>query len=173
MSNFKRYYKDNNLVFITIVTYNRQPILIDNIELLRNSLKEIKYNYTIIAGIVLPDHLHLLIQTENAEDYPKIIASFKANFSKSMPKNLSQTSYQLNRREKGVWQRKYYDHIIRDEKDFNKHLDYIHYNSMKHLEIVPKKWQYSSFNRFVKENFYEGNWCNFDDKNNINEMNLE
>ena len=173
MSNFKRYYQDNNIVFITIVTYNRQPLLVDNINLLRNSLKEIKYNYKIIAGIVLPDHLHFLIQIENAEECPKVIASFKANFSRTMPKNLNQTSNQLNRREKGIWQRKYYDHIIRDEKDFNKHLDYIHYNSMKHLDITPKDWEFSSFNIFVKNGFYEENWCNFDDRNNINEMDLE
>ena len=106
-------------------------------------------------------------------DCPKIIASFKTNFSRTMPKNLNQTSNQLNRREKGIWQRKYYDHIIRDEKDFNKHLDYIHYNSMKHLEITPKDWEFSSFNIFVKNGFYEENWCNFDDRNNINEMDLE
>jgi putative transposase len=173
MSNFKRYYQNNNMVFITIVTYNRKPLLVDNINLLRNSLKNIKYNCKIIAGIVLPDHLHLLIQTEKAEDYPKIIASFKANFSKSLPKNLNQTLNQLNRREKGIWQRKYYDHIIRDEKDFNKHLDYIHYNSMKHLGIAPIAWEFSSFKKFVKKCFYEENWCNFDDKNNINSMNLE
>ena len=173
MSNFIRYYKDNNIVFVTIVTYNRQPILVENIELLRNSLKEIKYKYKIIAGIVLPDHVHLLIQTEKADDFPKIIASLKVNFSKSMPKNINQTNNQLNRREKGIWQRKYYDHIIRDEKDFNKHLDYIHYNSVKHLNIVPKDWEFSSFKKFAEKGFYEENWCNFGDKNNILNMNLE
>ena len=173
MSNFIRYYKDNNIVFVTIVTYNRQPILVENIELLRNSLKEIKYKYKIIAGIVLPDHVHLLIQTEKADDFPKIIASLKVNFSKSMPKNINQTNNQLNRREKGIWQRKYYDHIIRDEKDFNKHLDYIHYNSVKHLNIAPKDWEFSSFKKFAEKGLYEENWCNFGDKNNILNMNLE
>ena len=51
---------------------------------------------------------------------------------------MNQTQKQLLRREKGIWQRKYYDHIIRDDMDFNKHLDYIHYNSVKHLNISPK-----------------------------------
>ena len=61
MSNFKRYYQDKNIVFITIVTYNRQQILVENIELLRQSFKKVKYSYEIIAGIVLPDHLHILM----------------------------------------------------------------------------------------------------------------
>ena len=101
MSNFKRYYQDKNIVFITIVTYNRQQILVKNIELLRQSFKNVKYNYEIIAGIVLPDHLHILIQTDEASDYSKIISSFKSNFSRLLPKNINQTEAQLDRREKG------------------------------------------------------------------------
>ena len=91
MSNFKRYYQDKNIVFITIVTYNRQQILVKNIELLRQSFKDVKYNYEIIAGIVMPDHLHILIQTDKAPNYSNIISSFKSNFSRLMPKNINQT----------------------------------------------------------------------------------
>ena len=173
MSNFKRYYQDKNIVFITIVTYNRQQILVENIELLRQSFKNVKYSYEIIAGIVLPDHLHILMQTDKASGYSKIISSLKSNFSRLLPKNMNQTQKQLLRREKGIWQRKYYDHIIRDDMDFNKHLDYIHYNSVKHLNISPKDWEFSSFKKFVKQGFYQENWCNFDDKNGILNMNLE
>ena len=173
MSNFKRYYKDKNIVFITIVTYNRQQILVKNIELLRQSFKNVRYNYEIIAGIVMSDHLHILMQTDKASDYAKIISSFKSNFSRLMPRNMNQTKSQLDRREKGIWQRKYYDHIIRDEMDFNKHLDYIHYNSIKHLNISPKDWEFSSFKKFVKQGFYQEDWCNFDDKNDVLNMDLE
>ena len=90
-----------------------------------------------------------------------------------MPMNMNQTEAQLDRREKGIWQRKYYDHIIRDENDFNKHLDYIHYNSMKHLNIAPIVWEFSSFKKFVKQGFYQEDWCNFDNKNDILNMDLE
>ena len=173
MSNFKRYYQDKNIVFITIVTYNRQQILVENIELLRHSFKNVKYSYEIIAGIVLPDHLHILMQTDKASGYSKIISSLKSNFSRLLPKNMNQTQKQLLRREKGIWQRKYYDHIIRDDMDFNKHLDYIHYNSVKHLNISPKDWQFSSFKKFVKQGFYQEDWCNFNDKNCVLNMDLE
>ena len=141
--------------------------------MLRYSLKEVKYDYKIIAGIVLPNHLHILIQTDKASDYSKIISSFKSNFSWLLPKNMNQTEAQLDRREKGIWQRKYYDHIIRDDMDFNKHLDYIHYNPMKHYNIAPKDWQYSSFNKFVEDGYYEKDWCNFEDKYDINKSDYE
>ena len=91
MSNFKRYYQNNNLVFVTIVTYNRQPILIDNIEKLRNAFKFVKYEYKLIAAVVLPDHMHLIIQTQNAGDFSKIITYVKANFSKMMQTMLTKS----------------------------------------------------------------------------------
>ena len=77
------------------------------------------------------------------------------------------------RNEKGIWQRRYYDHIIRDENDLLKHIDYIHFNSMKHYDIAPKEWKYSSFKKFVRNNYYDENWCNFGDKNNISDLELE
>lgn len=173
MSNFRRFYRDNNIVFVTIVTYKRQPLLIDNIDYVRNALKGIKYNFKIIAVIVLPDHIHIMFQTQNSNEFSKIVTSFKTNFSRQMPFNENQTDYQKQRREKGIWQRKYYDHIIRNEQDYNKYLDYIHYNSMKHLNIPPKDWKFSSFKKFSDAGFYDINWCNYNDKNSIIDMNLE
>lgn len=173
MSNFRRYYIQNGIVFVTMVTYNREPILIKHIELLRESLKSIKYHFTIIAGIVMPNHLHLLIQVHNSNEYPKIITSFKSYFSRNMPKNYNQTMAQIKRREKGIWQRKYYDHLIRDENDLNKHIDYIHYNSLKHMNINPCDWEYSTFKLFVENGYYQSDWCNFRDKNNIIGLDLE
>ena len=90
MSEFRRYYNNNNIVFITIVIYNRNPILIDNIDLLRNSFKNIKYKYNIIAGIILPDHLHILLQSEKAENFSKIIAV------RSVGKNGMKTTFLSN-----------------------------------------------------------------------------
>ena len=156
-----------------MVTYNRNPILINNVDLLRKSFKSVKFNYKVIAGIVLPDHMHIILRVENAEEFPKIIAAIKAYFSINMPVNSNQTKEQRLRREKGIWQRKYYDHIIRDENDFNRHLDYIHYNSIKHLNIIPRSWEYSSFKKFVKIGLYDLNWCNFEDKYKIIKMDLE
>ena len=72
-----------------------------------------------------------------------------------------------------TYKRRYYDHIIRNENDLNRHLDYIHYNSIKHYHISPKDWKYSSFEKFVNLGFYDDDWCNFGDKNLICELDLE
>lgn len=182
MSNYRRYFKSfNNPTFITIVTKNRREILIKYIDILKECLNISinKFKYKFIAGTVLKDHCHLLISTETPENIPKIIHDIKYNFSTKLPLEVienfkkSLTISEQKRGEKGVWQRRYYDHIIRDENDFNKHLDYIHFNSKKHYDILPKDWKYSSFHKFVKNGYYDNNWCNVADKFKINNLNLE
>ena len=74
MSNYRRHYSFGKITFITIVIYNRQPILPDNIELIRNAWKSVKYPFKIHAGVVLKDHIHILIEPENTSDTPKIIS---------------------------------------------------------------------------------------------------
>lgn len=173
MSYYRRHYNFGQIVFITIVTYNRRPILIENINLIRAAFKNIKYNFKIIAGCVLKDHIHILIEPENVKDIPFIISFFKQYVSKNISNPPEQNIIQQRRKEKGVWQRRYYDHIIRDEKDLNRHLDYIHYNPMKHYNISPINWKYSSFQKFVEQGMYSKEWCNFDDVNDIKNLNLE
>ncbi len=173
MSNYLRYFVPNATVFVTMVTQNRNPILIKNIKILRNSLKSVKQQYEIIAGCIMPDHIHILIKPDNMNDLPKVITSIKYGFSKHLPKSEDLSESNIKRKEKGIWQRRYYDHIIRDENDLHKHLDYIHYNSYKHYNIAPKDWEYSSFNWFVQEGLYEKDWLNVGDKYNILDMNIE
>ena len=79
----------------------------------------------------------------------------------------------INRKEKGIWQRRYWEHTIRDENDLHKHIDYIHYNSMKHYNIIPKDWKYSSFKKFAKLGLYDEDWCNYKDENEIKNLDLE
>ena len=178
---YKRYFYSGKLVFITIVTFNRIPILVKNIELVREALKSVKYKFDIVAGVVMPDHMHFIIAPENINETSLIISFFKQYFTKNYISSVGldpriqniQSSSRISKKEKNVWQRRFYDHIIRDEQDFNKHIDYIHYNPMKHLCVAPKDWEFSSFKKFVDNGFYENDWCNFGDKNNIEKMNLE
>ena len=72
-----------------------------------------------------------------------------------------------------IWQRRYWEHTIINKEDLYKHIDYIHYNSMKHYGIIPKNWEFSSFYRFVEKGYYEKDWCNFEDIHKINELDLE
>ncbi len=179
MSDYKRYFDSKSqVVFITFVTYQRQNILIENIEILRNAFEvsKSKYNFKIIAITIMKNHCHLLLQVFNSNEISKIIRDIKYNFSKNISNKYINKELSLSaqkRGEKGIWQRRHYDHIIRDEVDLYKHIDYIHYNSIKHYKILPKNWEYSSFKNFVKNNYYDENWCNLNDKNDINSMDLE
>jgi len=154
MSNYKRIYLENYSYYITVVTQNRRPILIDNIELLRDSFRRSKkrYDYVINAIVILPDHIHMIITPKNPKDYSKIIALIKRSFTYGLDMktkeeskfNLSASSYRRNL--SGVWQKRFYEHTIRDEKDYSKILDYIYINPIKHgLVKNIEDWKYSSF----------------------------
>ena len=171
MANYKRLFIDGYSYFITIVTYQRNPILIDNIKLLKESLiySKKKYQYNIDAIVILPEHLHIIITPKIAKEYSNIIKDIKSYFSKHCEERYYNHLYQsISRIKKGykaVWQKRFYEHTIRDERDYKTRLDYIHFNPVKHnLANKAKDWEYSSFNKFVKNGIYNINWGDFDEK---------
>ena len=105
----------------------------------------------------MQNHLHMILKLKNIKEYPKIIYSIKFYFSHRLNKNNKISESKLKK----------------GEKDLYTHLDYIHYNSMKHYQIPPRNWKYLTFLKFVEKGYYDINWCNFDDVNNINDLNLE
>ena len=177
--NYRRLFIPNSIVFITIVTYERKEILMQNIELLRCAIKQTKqkYQFDIVAICVLTNHIHMLLKPFKIEEYPNIIKNIKRNFSANFDISQIPDYYEsISRKikgEKSIWQRRYFEHTIITEEDLNKHIDYIHYNSMKHYNITPKDWEYSTFKEFVKNGYYEQDWCNFEDRNNLNNMDFE
>lgn len=84
MPNYRRLFIDNSYLFLTVVTAQRKPLLINNINILRTSFKRAKeiYNFEIYASVILPDHMHLILIPETINEYPKIIRAIKYNFSK-------------------------------------------------------------------------------------------
>jgi len=170
MSNYTRIFAQGHAYFITITTEKRRPILIDNITLLRQAFANSKqyFNYTIDSICILPDHLHMVIYPSNASDYPNIIKSIKIYFSKHFDLTYITTRSQTNKKELGIWQRRYYEHTIRDEKELEIYRNYIHYNPVKHhLTNSAKKWEYSSFSKFVKNGFYTIDWYILDENINL------
>ena len=152
MSNYRRVFLDGYSYYLTIVTHQRQPILIDNITLLRQSFSQSKkrFVYTIDAIVVLPDHLHMVITPENATDYPKIVGAIKAYFSRYYSEDeterLAQSFSRHKKRYKAVWQKKYYEHTIRNEHDWYQTMNYMQYNPVKHGWVeCAEDWVYSSF----------------------------
>ena len=111
----------------------------------------------------------MIIKPDDIKLYPTIIGCIKSTFTK-----ISKIEHvNNNKRESDIWQRRYWEHTIRNEEDLYQHIDYIHYNSMKHYQIAPKDWEFSSFKKFVKNGYYEIDWCNFEDIHKINEYNWE
>ena len=173
MSNYIRFFNnDYNIVFFTLVTNNRIPILINNMEILRKSFiyTKQKFSYEIISAVVLNDHIHIILKLQKTTDYPEIIRLIKYYFSihidvgghaDALP-TLQVSESKNKKREKGIWQRRYWEHTIRDENDLNMHIDYIHYNPVKHGFVkMAKDWKYSTFKNFVKDGYYDENWCDF------------
>ncbi len=149
MANYKRVFLDGYSYFITVVTHRREPILIDNIDILRESFRESKrfYKYKIEAIVILPDHFHMIIRPQNSKDYPNIIKSIKYNFTKNYHKDeVEQSISRYKRGMRAVWQKRYYEHTIRDEEDYIRCLEYIYHNPLKHNYVSDaKEWRYSSF----------------------------
>ena len=167
---YKRVFIPNSILFITIVTKDRRFILLENITSLISAIEQTKnfYDYDIVGYVVLDNHIHLLLKPDDINQYPKIIRSIKYNFTKDV--GIAMPTYDKIE----VWQNRYFEHTIIDEEDLNKHLDYIHYNPVKHGYVnKARDWKYSSFHEYVKNGFYDEDWCNFEDKYKIKECDYE
>jgi len=152
MANYKRIYADGYSYFITVTTHRRNPILIDTIDLLRESFRASKnvFDYRIDAIVIMPDHFHMIITPHESAIYPKIIGYIKAYFSKHCDPKYYADAHQSNSRSrsryKPVWQKRYFEHTIRNEKDWNEKITYMQNNPVKHgLVASINDWPYSSF----------------------------
>jgi putative transposase len=171
MPNYKRVFIENHYYFITAVIKNRKlQLLTDNTTYFKKALKasKLSYEYEIYALVVMSNHFHIIINPKNKNDYPQIISSIKREFTKQLDTNLLTklakylTPSQIKHRESGVWQRRYFEHTVRNQQDLNHLTDYIHYNPVKYGFVKrAKDWQYSSFMKFVKNHHYDKNWCDF------------
>ena len=157
---YRRFYQPGARYFFTVVTANRKPLLINNIDRLRAAFKMCvtRYPFEIEAMVVLPDHLHTLWRLpEGDADFSKRWMVIKRHFSSGLPQADVSLS-KIKKREKGIWQRRFWEHYIRGEDDWRKHMDYIHFNPVKHGYVdSPADWQYSSFSQAVDKGWYEPN----------------
>ncbi len=155
--NIRRYYVPNSIVFITQVVAHRQPIFrnAQHFQLLRDILYEAKqrYPFTMLGYCFLPDHFHLLIKPAAGITHSQIMHSIKPNFTKAYKKQIGIDGSMK------FWQKRYWDHVIRDEQDLAHHLDYIHYNPVKHqLVAKPEEWARSSFRHWKAKGVYPDRW---------------
>jgi putative transposase len=110
-----------------------------------------RLDYEMIAWVIMPDHVHLLINPKR-QNLSAVIQRIKMSFAKRL-------MFRAGTPRAKVWQSRFWDHIIRDSDDMRRHLDYIHYNPVKHgLVKKPGDWGQSSFEDFLKSGYYEGDW---------------
>ena len=147
--------------FFTVVTYQRQPLLTlpENIERLRNAFRREreKHPFEIDAIVILPDHLHTLWRLpEGDDDYSSRWSRIKRYFSVGcVGVDAVRSASRQRKRERPVWQRRFWEHRIRDEVDWRRHMDYIHYNPVRHGHCdAAREWPYSSFMRWVRQGGY-------------------
>lgn len=163
MPNYRRARVQGGTYFFTVVTHRRRPLfnVSANVQRLRTALRRTRaaYPFQIEAMVVLPDHLHALWTLPDGDnDHARRWRLVKTLFTQSSPEDV--TAERARRPgEQPVWQRRYWEHLIREEEDFRRHMDYIHYNPVKHgLVAQPGDWPYSSFHQAVKKAWYPPDW---------------
>ena len=156
MPEYRRFTVPGSTVFLTLVTGRREPLFADplNVERLKSALCAVRgeWPFEVAAGVVLPDHLHFLWTLPPGDAaYSKRAGRMKVKFTSQLDERLPVArASQVKHRESGVWQRRFWEHTIRDEDDFLRHLDYIHYNPVRHgYATCPPAWPHSSFAKWV------------------------
>ena len=172
MTNIRRYHLPNQAVFITAVCHQRKLILANAKEkqLFLEIMREVKTEipFQLIAYVILNDHFHCLIRPEANSDFPRIIQSLKLRFTHRWKReNAVEIPVTL-------WQRRFWDHVIRDTEDLHRHLDYIHYNPVKHGYVKdPNDYNWSSFKAHQAKGRYPTGWGMTQIPDAIKSMDLE
>lgn len=180
MSNYRRANTQGGTYFFTVVTYRRQCFLCN--EQVRLALREginfarEVHPFSIDAWVLLPDHLHCIwtLPPDDA-DFGVRWAMIKRFVTKQCNPELRRADWmkpsKLQRKESTLWQRRFWEHQIRDERDFEKHIDYIHYNPVKHgLVKQASDWPYSTIHRYVKAGVYGPHWAGVSPENQLVEV---
>ncbi|WKZ31880.1 MAG: transposase [Thermodesulfobacteriota bacterium] len=166
MSDYRRA-RGGSTYFFTVVTYMRQPILcLDySLKAFEETTREVRRDrpFELKAWVVLPDHIHAIWELPDGDsDFSTRWALIKKGFTKKVSGSLKTPhpdSSRIKRREGTVWQRRFWEHKIRDDADLSAHVEYIHYNPVKHgLASAPREWVYSSFREYVEKRLYAPDW---------------
>jgi putative transposase len=164
MPRYIRAFVPGGTFFFTLaILERRRGLLTKNIDLLRRSFSEERARrpFQIDAIVVMPDHLHCIwtLPPDDA-DFSSRWQAIKASFSRGVPFSEHLSERRQAKGERGVWQRRFWEHVIRDERDFERHVDYIHYNPVKHgYTRSPGEWPHSSFSRYVDAGIYATDWA--------------
>jgi putative transposase len=151
--------------FFTVNLAERRgnTLLVDRIDALGAAIRRSRdeHPFDMLAFVVLPDHLHCIWQLPAGDsDYPTRWRLIKSRFSRSLASTERRNPSRLAKSERGIWQRRYWEHLIRDADDLRAHLDDIHFNSVKHGHVADvAQWPHSSFHRHVRAGLLPRDWA--------------
>ena len=164
MADYRRSRIPGGTYFFTVNVLERKSrLLVEHVELLRDAVRAVKARrpFHIDAWVVLPDHLHAVwTLPEGDADYSGRWRAIKIAFAKSLPKTEYRSDVRLSKGERGIWQRRFWEHTIRDDADYASHVDYVAINPVKHgLVKRVADWPHSSFHRDVAKEIYPLDWA--------------
>ena len=171
MPNYRRHYVPGHAVFVTLVTFERRPWMEDplNREVLLSAMHRVKdkHPFRHFAHVIMPDHMHWLFAPGEPTDFSVIVAALKRDVTWRLKEQ--------GKLDGPLWQNRFYDHVIRDENDFARHLDYIHFNPVKHgVAVSPCSYAWSSFSSWCEKGVYPPDWGKTGNiPESIRNMNLE
>jgi len=165
MSNYQRALTPGGTWFFTVNLLQRRSndLLVRNIDVLSACVaaERARRTFAIRAWVVLPEHMHWIWTLPVGDaDFPTRWRRIKTDFSRALARTEQRSAARVSRGERGIWQRRYWEHQIRDEVDYSRHLDYIHHNPVKHgWARSPALWPHSSFAEMVARGVYPGDWA--------------
>jgi len=163
MPNYIRAKFEGGYYFFTVVTYRRRRLFVEELarHLLRHAINktQLMRPFEVIAICLLPDHLHCIWKLpQGYSDFSTRWSSIKGIFSREYMREKQQNHVTLSRADKGeicIWQKRFWEHRIRNERDLQRHIDYIHYNPVKHgLSKCADDWPWSTYHQFLKDGLY-------------------
>jgi putative transposase len=164
MPDYRRHFVLVGCYFFTLNFLERErTLLTDHIDLLRDSVRRVKrlYPFHIDAWVVLPDHMHLVLTLpSDTDDFSVRLRLIKLLFAKGLPLSERLSASRRKRHKRGVWQRRFWEHAIRDERDYALHVDYVHLNPLKHGYVLRvRDWPLSTFHQYVQDQLLPSDWA--------------
>lgn len=168
MPEYRRFPVEGGTFFFTVVTFNRLPILTSEKarEILRFAWKSTqeRFPFKTDAICLLPNHLHCIWTLPDGDPnysvrWKEIKRLFTKGYLEQIGPGETRSESRIKRNEAAIWQRRFWEHTIRDDRDFNQHVEYIHYNPVKHGVVKhPVNWPWSSFHQYLKMGYYAESW---------------
>jgi putative transposase len=164
MTSYRRNFVPGGSYFFTVNLWDRRSgLLTEHVDALRVAFREtrVRHPFAIDAIVILPDHLYAIwTLPEGDADFALRWRLIKGTFSRTLPRGEAISQSRAGKGERGIWQRRYWEHTLRNEADPARHVDYIHFNPVKHGHVTRvRDWPHSSFHRMVKLGVYPDDWA--------------